>query len=201
MSRIVITSKTRMSNGCCVGAFDIDTRQYLRLLQANGSNQPANCPYQIGQYWDMTYVPRQNLTPPHVEDVLVNSIDNCRTVQDFKQFLLTYAPFYQGPVHGLFQGRINFTNAGGGYISHQNGLPTNSVGFWATPTDLQLSTNNGKPRYVTPFGFQSFPYVGYEPPIQTIARGTLVRVSLARWWAPAEDAEMRCYVQLSGWYI
>lgn len=201
MSRVVITSKTRMSNGCCVGAYDIDTRQYLRLLQANGFNQPSNCPYEIGQYWDMTYVGRNNVIPPHVEDVLVTLTTDCYVVDNFKDFLLTYIPYHQGSIESLFDGRIRFTQSGGGYISHENGLPANSVGFWTTPTALQLYENKGKPRYATPFGFRSMPYVGFEPAIQNIPRGTLVRVSLARWWAPADDAEQRCYVQLSGWYM
>lgn len=201
MSRVIITSKTRMQNGCCVGAYDIDTREFLRLLQANGSNQPTNCPYAIGQYWDMTYTRRVGVIPPHVEDVLVTSQQNCANIQNFKDILLEYVPFYQGSIEGLFQGNIRFTHAGGGYISQQNGLPANSVGFWATPTALQLSNNNNKIRYATPFGFRSLPYVGLEPAIPTIPRGTLVRVSLARWWSPSADAESRCYVQLSGWYL
>lgn len=200
MSRVVITSKTRMQNGCCIGAYDIDTRQYLRLLQADGSNQLGNCPYEIGQYWDMTYARRLNVIPPHVEDVLVTSHANCSITENFREFLLTYIPYYQGPIEGLFQGTIRFTHAGGGYISHQSGLPANSVGFWTTPTDLHVQ-NNGRVRYATTFGLRSFPYVGLEQPIQTIPRGALVRVSLARWWAPAIDAEQRCYVQLSGWYM
>lgn len=200
MSRVVITSKTRMGNNCCVGAFDLDQRTYLRLLLSNGSNQPSNTPYEVGQYWDMVYTPKTQLTPPHVEDVLVTSHQNGRPVENFTNFLLTYVPFYQGNIDGLFGGAIRFTSAGGGYISHQNGLPANSVGFWASQTDLTLQTLNDKNRYATPLNLRSLPYVGFQAPVQVIPRGTLIRVSLARWWAPADDAEQRCYVQLSGWY-
>ena len=36
-----------------------------------------------------------------------------------------------------------------------------------------------------------------------IPAGTLVRVSLAHWWRPEDDhtGELRCYVQLSGWFL
>lgn len=47
------------------------------------------------------------------------------------------------------------------------------------------------------------PYVGFEPAVDLIPKGTLVRVSLARWWRPHDsppDMEERCYLQLSGWY-
>jgi hypothetical protein len=43
-------------------------------------------------------------------------------------------------------------------------------------------------------------YVGFEPAIELITHGSLVRVSLARWWRPDDDSEERCYLQLSGWY-
>jgi len=46
-----------------------------------------------------------------------------------------------------------------------------------------------------------FPYVGFEPKVNLIPAGTLMKISLARWWKP-EDSDMseRCYLQLSGWY-
>ena len=46
-------------------------------------------------------------------------------------------------------------------------------------------------------------YVGEESPIKVIPAGTLVRLSLARWWRPEKSEpnfEERCYLQLSGWY-
>ena len=45
------------------------------------------------------------------------------------------------------------------------------------------------------------PYVGVEPPPEIIPVGSLVRLSLARWWKPEEKEEdKKCYLQLSGWY-
>ncbi len=50
-------------------------------------------------------------------------------------------------------------------------------------------------------GSGRFPYVGFESKVDRIPAGTLMRMSLARWWKP-EDSDMneRCYLQLSGWY-
>jgi hypothetical protein len=44
-------------------------------------------------------------------------------------------------------------------------------------------------------------YVGMDDPAALIPNGALVRFSLARWhqFLPGVD-ELRCYLQLSGWY-
>ena len=47
----------------------------------------------------------------------------------------------------------------------------------------------------------NIPYVGCAEAIDLIPAGTLVRVSLARWWRPEGMNEERCYLQLSGWYL
>ena len=53
---------------------------------------------------------------------------------------------------------------------------------------------------------RSQPYSRYVPhfskaePISEIPSGTLLRVSLARWWKKYEEEEKKCYLQLSGWY-
>ena len=48
----------------------------------------------------------------------------------------------------------------------------------------------------------SIPYVGYEAPVLVIPAGSLVRVSLARWWHKpnAPDEGETCSLQLSGWF-
>ncbi|MFI3197287.1 MAG: hypothetical protein QX196_03085, partial [Methylococcaceae bacterium] len=53
------------------------------------------------------------------------------------------------------------------------------------------------------FGEQvySFPFVGSVDTIETISKGTLLRVSLTRWWSPNPNRiKKRCYCQLSGWF-
>jgi hypothetical protein len=48
--------------------------------------------------------------------------------------------------------------------------------------------------------WRSLPYVGFEEAAEIIPAGTLVRVSLARWWDTNGTTEERCSLQLSGWY-
>jgi len=59
-----------------------------------------------------------------------------------------------------------------------------------------------KVRYLYPgeTGKRSLPYVGFASPVDTIPAGTLLRVSLARWWDKYGETEERCSLQLSGWY-
>ena len=58
-------------------------------------------------------------------------------------------------------------------------------------------------RYPTENGGCTLTFVGFQKPIETIPAGTLLRVSLAHWWRPesAPHTELRCYVQLSGWFL
>jgi hypothetical protein len=93
------------------------------------------------------------------------------------------------------------TSNGSGYISKAGGLPNRSTGYWVPDKPLTLEGD----RYTYPAfaGVRRMSYVGFAPTIATIPAGTLVRVSLARWWRPqdADDSlEERCYLQLSGWF-
>jgi hypothetical protein len=98
----------------------------------------------------------------------------------------------------LFGGKLDYTNSGTAFIGPDD-VPAKSTGFWLPDEDLVLNAD-GK-RYE--IAGTSISYVGSETPPKTIVAGTLVRVSLARWWKP-EDADddfpERCYLQVSGWY-
>ena len=116
--KVLIVSKTHMNTGVCVGGITFDGR-FVRLLDNNGHNQSDDCPFKINEAYDITFIEKQNPTPPHIEDILV----------------------------------------------------------------------------------QSSKYVGLQPTEDIIPKGTLLRVSLARWWSPNDvEVENRCYLQLSGWY-
>ena len=199
MSEVVITSKTKMTQGYCVGGYDLTSNSYVRLLESDGSNQPLNTQFEIGERWDITYALKQNITPPHIEDVLISARQYLDDIDDFSTFLQNTITPSTGGVTTLFDLNLSFTNNFGPYIN-EAGIPRNSVGFWVIPKALNLVSNDGRNRYQIQGERYNFPYVGVEPPISTIAAGTLVRVSLARWWSPYEDLEERCYMQLSGWY-
>ena len=69
--KAVIVAKTHMNRMACVGALELGTNKGIRLLQPNGSNQPGDTDFDVGQTWELEYKPRPEIRPPHVEDVLV----------------------------------------------------------------------------------------------------------------------------------
>ena len=74
-------------------------------------------------------------------------------------------------------------------------------GRWYIVKDVTKSKESI--REMNGYPLRGLKYVGEESPIKVIPAGTLVRLSLARWWRPEDSEpnfEERCYLQLSGWY-
>jgi len=205
MQQIIIVSKTHMSNAICVGAIAANGK-YIRLLNEGGCNQPNNTEFEVRQVWEIEYEERISKKPPHVEDVIIkskkfkrmleNEISMLQMVQRFN------ATIWSGSPENTFDGLLQWTNRGSGYISEHGHIPNNSVGFWTSDKDLTKTIDFGKVRYNYPqsTNWNSLPYVGFEEAIEVIPAGTLVRVSLARWWDTNGTTEKRCSLQLSGWY-
>jgi hypothetical protein len=139
---------------------------------------------------------------PHVEDVIVQQSNYLGRVKDIKGTLSDRVRVWRGKPKNLYDGMIRFTSKGSGYISRQIGLPNQSVGFWITDKALHKSINDYSKRvYHLENDFVKLTYVGTAEAIDVIPAGTLLRVSLSRWWCPSSDIEERCYLQLSGWYL
>lgn len=203
----VILAKTRMTEGyVCVGGLLLNGRM-IRLLDENGYNQPVDTEFSIGDVWDIEFSNKWNIRPPHVEDVLVGSINFLdKSIENLSQYIqgIENIPIWRGAPDNLFEGLLRWTSGGSGYISEDTGIPNFSVGFWISNQDLTYKDFYG-PRFQYPnigFGWRSFKYVGTEENIpNSLSAGTLLRVSLARWWSDDEGTEERCYLQLSGWYF
>lgn len=202
---VLIISKTHMNNGkCCVGGITGNGR-YVRLLTPECENQPENTDLELRQVWEMEFTERPNMKPPHIEDVLINS----RKIKGRLRDEITILEFitkrkieiWEGSPDVLFDGKVNWTQNGSGYINEE-AISKHSVGFWISDKDLTKSIYYDKPRYSYhgSSGWRSLPYVGFEEPIENIPKGTLLRVSLARWWNTKGTTELRCPLQLSGWY-
>ena len=81
-------------------------------------------------------------------------------------------------------------------------MPEQSVGFWVADNALTKKEYNGvRYNYPNTNGWRSLKFVGFDTPVNIIPAGTILRVSLARWWKQDENTEERCYLQLSGWYL
>lgn len=208
MSKVLIISKTRKGQqGACVGGIIVPELKSVRLLNTDGTHHKvATTEFQIGQLWEMDLKPPAKFIPPHVENVLIqskkliNKVDSFESVID-KQELAQIV--WEGHPQSLFQGCLYWTGNRHGYI--QKDIPEMSTGFWIPDKDLIFDGgkyyiyDDGREKWDSRFGFK---YVGFEKPIDTIAAGTRVRVSLATWWHPDDIPDMpdRCYLQLSGWY-
>src|SRR5690606_4859208 len=97
-----------------------------------------------------------------------------------------------------------YTSNYNGYICQRRGVPAHSTWFWIPDRNLTLRTDGKHYDYFDGLLPRGLSYVGEPQPLPTLSAGTLLRVSLARWWKPenAEPAfEERCYLQLSGWFL
>ncbi|MDE3077155.1 MAG: hypothetical protein KGJ86_17195 [Chloroflexota bacterium] len=182
----------------------------LRLYEAGWQFPPSDTPYSVGQIWDLAYTPRPKPVPPHVEDVAVAKRKYLRKQTDLASRLRPRVQLWQGNPTVLFDGMLHFTGQMHGYVERPN-VPDRSTGFWLPADNLQLVSVEGKPYYRCVEGKLCYrhwvcdlKYVGVTKPVDTLSGGTLVRVSLARWWRPSDapdDLPERCYLQLSGWYL
>lgn len=200
---VIIVSKTHMSSATCVGGVLANGR-FVRLLDSNGYNQDSDTELNIGDVYTITFLERQDIRPPHIEDILVTTMKHKFTFASIEKMVeyLTdklKIKIWKGSTESLFDSKLQWTNGGSGYISENGEIPDNSVGFWIPDKDLTRHDYNEKIRYSYPIRWRNISFVGFQNPVDKIPAGTLVRVSLARWWSPNEDEE-RCYLQLSGWY-
>jgi len=207
MERVLIVAKTHLGNDACVGGLALDTNRNVRLLRPGGLHQPENTPFEVGQIWEVDFRPVSRVTPPHIEDVIVTEEQYIGQQPNLRDFLLERVQPWHGGPEKLFDGMLVLEGLSG-YISRRKGIPTCSVGFWLPDSSLIMTLKNNKPSYQIMDGNGSrfgrsfaIKYVGFAPPKYRIPAGSLLRVSLARWWVQSEVNEERCYLQLSGWYL
>lgn len=191
-----------MSKTACVGAFELATRKNIRLLNEDGTNQATDTPFEVGQIWDVTYDTHLNPKAPHMEDVLIKSRILVGTQLNTGEFLKTNAPIWIGSPEKLFDGKIHYEYIKSGFV-RPDSIPSQSVGFWIPDKNLELTIFSDRKHYFY-FGDSNdifvMPYVGYTNVVERIEKGTLIRVSLARWWKQPGFKDERCYLQISGWY-
>ena len=203
---ILITSKTHKGKAACVGGLIINNNQLVRLLNPGNWDQYADTDFDIGDIWDISFQNREDVEPPHIEDVIIQSKKYSRKIENISEFLINCGvTIYQGSPSTIFNGLLGWTGKGNGYIGNRDNLPTNSVGFWISDKELKLDDDDKHYLYPSENPFartKSFPHVGFEDKVDVIPAGTLMRLSLARWWKPEDsDINERCYLQLSGWYL
>jgi uncharacterized protein YeeX (DUF496 family) len=203
---VLITSKTHKGKAACVGGIIINNNQFVRLLNPGNWDQYSDTDFDIGDIWDISFQNREDIEPPHIEDVIIQTKEYSRKLENISEFIINCGvTIYQGSPSTIFNGLLGWTGKGNGYIGNRENLPPNSVGFWISDKDLSLDDDDKHYLYPSENPFsrtKSFPYVGFDDKVDVIPAGTLMRLSLARWWKPEDSViNERCYLQLSGWYL
>ncbi len=203
--KVLIVAKTHRGAGACVGGIAEDGRS-LRLEAFDAEhNEHAGMEYEVGEWWEVEAGQPARIIPPHVENVVVRQKRRLGTEADPTAHISAHMPPKSGGPELLYEGLAQVAPGGPLFISASGGLPPYSTLFWRPdrPLSRDEEAKRIRYRYPTANGGCTLTFVGFQEPIAVIPAGALVRVSLAHWWRPAErpDDELRCYVQLSGWFL
>ena len=203
--KVLIVAKTRMGKGACIGGITQDGKS-VRLIPADiDVHDDAGQEYEVGDLWEVESTPAPDITPPHVENIIVHEKRRLPHLKDPIAIIKKYMPPKVGGPAELYEGLMQSTLNGSLYIAESGGLPPYSTTFWRADQPLVLDTTSKRIRYRYPTedGGRTLTFVGFQEPLRTIPAGTLLRVSLAHLWRPKDDSttEYRCYVQLSGWFL
>lgn len=202
---ILVISKTHKGKSACVGGILLKSYESVRLLNPGNWDQYGDTELNVGDIWDVDFDRRMDLTPPHIEDIIIKGKKFLRKEPNLPEFITKHKiKVYHGSPNEILGDCLKWSHDGSGYLHDKNNVPSNSVGFWVSDKDL---TYDGK-YYVYPktglfIPSRRLPYVGYQKAIETINAGTIIRYSLARWWKPKDaspDTIEKCFLQLSGWY-
>lgn len=203
--KVVIVAKTRMGSGACVGGLTFEGQSVRLIAPDQTRNDRFNQEYNVGDVWDVDCTPVTSREPPHVEDILVHDKRRLPPIDDVAAFARHHMPPKEGGVEVLFEGLTTATPTGVLYICEEQGVPPYSTMFWRPDRPLRRDDDAKRIRYRYPSedGGHTLTFVGYQEPLPEIPAGALLRVSLAHWWRPddAPQQELRCYVQLSGWFL
>jgi ATP-dependent DNA helicase RecQ len=200
--KVLIVARTRMKSGLCIGGLTSDGRN-VRLIRPEGRHR-EDAPYEVGSIWEMELHPVPFVQPPHIEDHLIVSCQLVGTARHAGRLVVSKVRPWRGGPRALFDGALRFRPSGPAYVASDY-VPSGSVGFWIPDRPLTLVHTQYRDRYEyrDPRGSTAlFAYVGCAAPAPNIPAGSLVRVSLARWWRPPAEPEADevCYAQVSGWF-
>jgi len=199
--KVLIVGRTKMSGSSrCIGGILHDGKS-VRLVKPNGQWDTSS-EFDIGDIWDIDFTPATGLAPPHTEDILVTNYKYVGAQSGVAAHILSRIEPWRGSIDQVFNGFLGFTGSNNAFISQSGGVTNYSTWFWVPDKDLTLRSDGKHYDYPGKYSNRGMSYVGEPAAIPVIPAGTLVRLSLARWWKPhdIENLEERCYLQLSGWF-
>jgi len=192
-----------MKSGACVSGLTVSSNKGIRLIPKGRLNQAIDTEFEVGQVWDIEFREVADVEPPHVEDVIVFNQQYVGRIANMRGTLMPRVQPWHGGPENLFDNMLTIRQSKC-YISKSGPIPNCSTGYWLPDRQLTLDQESEKAYYLIGYAYNfymrnlSIPFVGFDPPVEQIPSGSLIRVSLARWFlASGED---RCYLQISGWY-
>ncbi|HEX6387210.1 MAG TPA: DNA helicase RecQ [Anaerolineae bacterium] len=202
--KVVIVAKTRQGSGACIGGITFNGYSVRLIAADRDTNERFNIEYHVGDVWDVDYVPDDNIVPPHVENIVVQRKRRLPPLNNIIAFIERHMPPREGSLDALYEGLTQATGTDALYVAERTGFPPYSTMFWRPDQPLTRDEDAKRIRYRYPIddGGRTLTFVGFQEPVTEIPAGTLLRVSLAHQWRPPDrpDQELRCYVQLSGWF-
>jgi ATP-dependent DNA helicase RecQ len=203
--KVVIVAKTRVGKGACIGGITFEGDSVRLVAVDEATDECAGMEYEVGEVWEVKGHPAAEVVPPHVENFIVTGKRRLPPMRDPAAFICRHMPPVEGSWELLYEGLTQATRAGAMYVAERTGIPSFSTMFWIPDQPLPRE-DEGKRiryRYPGPDGGRTLTFVGFQEPLSVIEAGTLLRVSLAHWWRPSDmpDRELRCYAQLSGWFL
>jgi len=205
MAQVLVVCKTRMSTGLCLGGLVLGSNDKIRLLPPEGYNQPVDTPFEVGELWDCILERKPAGRKPHTEDMYIRRQRRLGRLSNPRDFLLGRLRIEPTHKSKLFDGLLRYTGSGSAYISERTGLPDYAHAFWRPMYGLRLrqTEKSAYYHYEDPDWDERFrlPYVGLEDRVPWLVPGSLLHLSLARWWQQPGIREKRCYLQLSGWFL
>lgn len=201
---VTIVAKTRMGGGACIGGITGDGRSVRLIAPDMGFNDHFNNEYEVGDVWEVEADPPSEIKPPHTENIHVRTSHRVGRNENPIELIRMHMTPRDGGIEELYGGMVQGKPGGPLYIAASTGVPSFSTMFWCPDRDLVRDVNGKRIRYRYPTGDggRTLTFVGFQEPPKVIPAGTLLRVSLAHWWRPVEypEVELRCYLQLSGWF-
>lgn len=195
---VVIVGKTLTGSTVCIGALTTRDWMSIRLLTPRTESYwPDDTEFEIGQVWTVTGTRSKSSKPPHTEDVVLDTFNFSREYgPDLPQHILQRLNVARNFPGDLFDGMLVRKASGSMRIERDN-VPNFSTQFWIPSFPLKLQ---GK--HFSSAGLEvncKIPFVGFQEGT-SIEAGSLVRLSLSRWFTPESEDEDGCYLQLSGWW-
>lgn len=204
MTQVLIVCKTQMSNELCVGGLTLGKYELIRLLTSTGGNQPEDTEFDVGDVWECELKPKRYMKKPHTEDIMVTPKQKLGKMRDAREFLIDRLDLKRGRKRTLFDGLLKYTNTGSGYVSERKGVPGYAHAFWRPAYGLKRRMENDNVYYMYEGPSRRkfrLKYVGLDTPVERLKPGSVLHLSLARWWQQPRIYEKRCYLMLSGWFL